>query len=547
MLKVNVKWGKTKFSDVELDTTQSLEQFKCQLFSLSFIPAEKQKVMYKGKVLKDDVELDKLPGLKNGAIFGLLGTAEGQELKAVKVKTRFVEDLTEEEKQELYKEIQGMPLPVGLENLGNTCYLNSVLQVLFKVKEIQNYGADLIPRMQTLNQEDPKELLPILFLDLYSKTQTTTSAISPQQFMMAILKSFPQFDVPGEGGVRMQQDAEEAFSTLVESMESQADRMGSKVFENLFKFTLETTMKNTENEEEEPTMEYEISRKLYCHIDNQNNPINNMFDGFKLSLEGTIEKNSPTLERNAVYNKVQKISSLPSYFMVQFVRFVRKGASVYAGTKETNTKLLRAVSYPRVLDVYEFCSDTLKAELDKGRAEVTLQHEEETEAMLSNKDLEEEKEIEDKSLTDKKPVEKKKKKKGPVINDESLYRQHGLGLDTGRYELVGVVTHKGRAINSGHYIGWTHQKDDTWCQFDDDIVKFATTEEILDLKGGGDWHTAYILLYRRVEIIPKQRAHKEEIEKKVEEMTDEKKEEEMVDEKKEEEDVKPMEDGLDLQ
>jgi ubiquitin carboxyl-terminal hydrolase 14 len=32
-------------------------------------------------------------------------------------------------------------------------------------------------------------------------------------------------------------------------------------------------------------------------------------------------------------------------------------------------------------------------------------------------------------------------------------------------------------------------------KFDDDVVSPVTSEEILRLSGGGDWHVAYVLLY----------------------------------------------------
>ena len=48
------------------------------------------------------------------------------------------------------------------------------------------------------------------------------------------------------------------------------------------------------------------------------------------------------------------------------------------------------------------------------------------------------------------------------LHDEKLYRPHGQGMDTGNYELVGVVTHKGRSADGGHYVGWVHQKGDDW-------------------------------------------------------------------------------------
>jgi ubiquitin carboxyl-terminal hydrolase 14 len=37
-------------------------------------------------------------------------------------------------------------------------------------------------------------------------------------------------------------------------------------------------------------------------------------------------------------------------------------------------------------------------------------------------------------------------------------------------------------------------------QCDDDLVTNVKTEDILALRGGGDWHTAYLSLYRKMEV-----------------------------------------------
>ena len=49
---MNIKWGKEKFSDVECNTDESPELFKAQLFALSGVAPERQKVMIKGAVIK---------------------------------------------------------------------------------------------------------------------------------------------------------------------------------------------------------------------------------------------------------------------------------------------------------------------------------------------------------------------------------------------------------------------------------------------------------------------------------------------------------------
>jgi len=57
-------------------------------------------------------------------------------------------------------------------------------------------------------------------------------------------------------------------------------------------------------------------------------------------------------------------------------------------------------------------------------------------------------------------------------------------------------------------VGWVRENTDApfgtpagdrWLKFDDDVVSTASSQEILDLSGGGDWHMAYLLFYRRVD------------------------------------------------
>merc|ERR1719188_1203201 len=82
---------------------------------------------------------------------------------------------------------------------------------------------------------------------------------------------------------------------------------------------------------------------------------------------------------------------------------------------------------------------------------------------------------------------------------------------TGQYELVGIVSHKGRSADGGHYVGWvrTHKadgkdyKDDQWLLFDDEDVLQYEWKQItgvsLDLQGGrADTQIAYLCLYRKI-------------------------------------------------
>ena len=61
--KIKVKWMKEVFNDVEVNTDEEPIVFKAQLFALTGVQPEKQKVMLKGAIL--DQSWDKMK-LKNG-------------------------------------------------------------------------------------------------------------------------------------------------------------------------------------------------------------------------------------------------------------------------------------------------------------------------------------------------------------------------------------------------------------------------------------------------------------------------------------------------
>jgi len=74
-------------------------------------------------------------------------------------------------------------------------------------------------------------------------------------------------------------------------------------------------------------------------------------------LEEQITKNSPSLGRDAVYLKSSKISRLPAYLSIQFVRFS------YKEREAINAKILKDVKFPLELDVYELCRPELQEKL----------------------------------------------------------------------------------------------------------------------------------------------------------------------------------------
>lgn len=171
------------------------------------------------------------------------------------------------------------------------------------------------------------------------------------------------------------------------------------------------------------------------------------------------------------------INRLPAYLTIQFVRFQ------YKGKEGINAKVLKDIKFPIDFDAYDLCTTELKDKLCPMRSKF--------------------KELEDKQLESKikAPLEEAKAKEiggdaKSKLEYEPFYFEDDLGSNnSGYYTLQAVLTHKGRSSTSGHYVAWVKQSEDVWFKFDDDVVTSVTSDEILRLSGGGDWHCAYVLLY----------------------------------------------------
>eukprot|EP00586_Coscinodiscus_wailesii_P002271 CAMPEP_0172492016 /NCGR_PEP_ID=MMETSP1066-20121228/22983_1 /TAXON_ID=671091 /ORGANISM="Coscinodiscus wailesii, Strain CCMP2513" /LENGTH=321 /DNA_ID=CAMNT_0013261375 /DNA_START=43 /DNA_END=1008 /DNA_ORIENTATION=+ len=305
------------------------------------------------------------------------------------------------------------------------------------------------------------------------------------------------------------------------------------------------------SDDNKSNVKYDLLRKLVCNIQGGSDGastvnVSYIQEGLNLSLTGKIEKYSDTLQRNAIWTRTQRIARLPPVLVVQFGRFYWKAtpdSQDHAGVK---CKVMKPVAFQDTIDMYEFCSEGLKTILKVSRDKAAAEEEDriakklkaattgggekkddeamkENEAALGDVDDEEAAALKAAlamSMGEDTPMEdvtatttEKMSPAGPGLPDNFQ----------GIYELFAVVTHKGRNADGGHYMGWVkseHQSDpdeekeeeeekllpgkkkkkqphqEDWFVFDDDEVSPCKTEDVLKLKGGGDWHMSYLNFYR---------------------------------------------------
>jgi ubiquitin carboxyl-terminal hydrolase 14 len=282
--------------------------------------------------------------------------------------------------------------------------------------------------------------------------------------------------------MHMQQDAEECWGALLTAFRGQlklsSDPKNTEqvpAIQELFGVSTRATLKCDESDE---TTEYsEVELMMKCNI---NAEVNHLAEGLKLGLRGDRERTSAALGRLAHFRGEALIEALPPYLTVQMVRFF------YKADVQQKAKILRKVTFPLVLDMYEFCSDELKASLNGPR--LARKEADDARAMAAKRPK-----LEAQNSADNAGDKAMPPPSGEEADDSN---KRGRGVVTGRYDLIGILTHKGRSADSGHYVSWVKQTDGQWIQFDDDNMIPRKEEEVLALSGGGDWHMAYLLLYK---------------------------------------------------
>lgn len=463
---------------------------------------------------------------------------------------KFMEDMTEAEAARA----EGAT-PAGLQNLGNTCYMNSTLQTLRCVpelqEELQRYSPSSGPDLSQFGLGGSSLDLTASLRDLYKQMSETQEGFPPLIFLNALRTAFPQFAQKSRTGHGYaQQDAEEAWSQIVSQLRQKLKVKDTaakgaepsaqqetdvsfidKYLAGRFETILECDEPAAKEGGEEPVHGEDVFLKLDCHI---NKDTNHLRDGILAGLEEKIEKKSSVLDRDAIYTKTSRIARLPKYLTVHFVRFFWKREA------QKKAKIMRKVTFPKELDVVEFCTDTLRKQLvpvrDKVR-EIRKDEEDVTRARKRQKMAHKQEEDRQRELKADGPADERKlvkdkqaeNKDGDAEMTDAVYKTDAeyeaeraasilaakkelFGLinpdlaqdeganKSGLYELRGLVTHQGASADSGHYTSYVKkqgavdaqtgkrkEEDGRWWWFNDDKVSEVEGEKIETLAGGGEY------------------------------------------------------------
>lgn len=465
---VNIK-NAGKIYEIDVESTDTGLDLKQKIEALTNIPIARQKILIKGGKLNDDTPVSSL-NLNTKQPVMVLGTPDKQLPSKPIEKQVFLEDLNQNQL------VKVSDSPSGLVNLGNTCYLNSSLQVLFQIDDIAN-------KLKTFSNSN--ESLSIAVKAVFNQMQKKHENVNPTILLSIFRQVYPQF-AEQERGFYKQQDAEEAFSQILLSLNK------SLKTEDYFNLKFKVHSKCLSDSEQSTT--YEDASKLNCHIDIKTNFLR---DGILSGLKETITKYNSNLQVDTDYEILRLITRLPKYLVVHFVRFF------WRRDTQKKSKILRKVQFPFELDLAEMLDPSIKQDKIAIRDKLDQIDKDNFELIRDFK-----KAKKDTNLT---PLEQQEEDDLKIESIKTKYHDDFQGIvpinidetsenPSSVYNLKAIITHAGSSADSGHYQAYVKDDSDLlgerWWKFNDNKVSVVNREKIETLSGGGESDSALILLYK---------------------------------------------------
>lgn len=264
-----------------------------------------------------------------------------------------------------------IPHPIGLRNIGNTCFFNAALQCLFRVQKLTDFvfSDQFEKNLNTSNPKGSGGKIARAYRSLLAGVCTSKTALSPDSLRMAITSKYKRFNN------YQQHDSQEMIGAILDGLHEDMNQAAGKAKADkpdkeadswdLYKF-----------ENDSPIMKIfhgEYINEIVCPKCNKSDTTHDPFLFFSVpipdsffggtSLSKCIQKFSAVdvLDKNNTWNcpfcknsvqakKSLKVYKCPQVLIVHLKRF----------NQATHSKITTSVDYPDILDSGDFVTSNEK-------------------------------------------------------------------------------------------------------------------------------------------------------------------------------------------
>ncbi|TNJ30307.1 Ubiquitin carboxyl-terminal hydrolase 14 [Giardia muris] len=346
----------------------------------------------------------------------------------------------------------------GIENLGNTCFFGAAIQVLFATERLRTVILSMLPTTRLGRLDHYIRMLVTVFESL----ATPPTTVNPIAFLNEFkLLHREMVELLPYGGYK-QQDSQEALAYLLQDLAEAIPvsvlRATNAVTRDVLEFLeLQSAIVTSLDSLEPRVMREGLGLNVidsiymfglnYYHGTIGDTPVSTDMKYFlTLDITNAAVSLMDAIEQEFNEGKVQlddmEVKRITRFALLPPVLYVHLKRFMWSEESQNRLKINRKVTFPMTLDLYQFCTETLKQGID---------------------------------------------------TDEDM------GPST--YELTGILAHKGFSADSGHYVSYTRipGAKNRWALLNDALAHEVSVDEIDKLAGGSPTFVAYVLVYTRNE------------------------------------------------